>query len=54
MTRIVLTIIELQAVINKNVIEKIQINLKDLNEKDRSDLFKNIVLTVIDEIGEII
>ena len=41
--------IELQAVINKNVIEKIQINLKDLNEKDRSDLFKNIVLTVIDE-----
>ena len=41
--------IELQAVINKNVIEKIQINLKDLNEKDRSDLFRNIVLTVIDE-----
>jgi preprotein translocase subunit SecA len=41
--------IELQAVINKNVIEKIQINLKDLNEKDKSDLFKNIVLTVIDE-----
>jgi preprotein translocase subunit SecA len=41
--------IELQALINKNVIEKIQINLKDLNEKDRSDLFKNIVLTVIDE-----
>ena len=41
--------IELQAVINKNVIEKIQINLKDLNEKDRSDLFRNIVLTVIDD-----
>jgi preprotein translocase subunit SecA len=41
--------IELQAMISKGVIEKIQINLKDLNEKDRSDLFRNIVLTVIDD-----
>jgi len=41
--------IELQTIICKSVMEKIHINLKVLNDKDKSDLFRNIILTVIDD-----
>ena len=41
--------IELQEMINKNIIEKIHNNLKTLDDKDKSDLFRNIILTVIDD-----